>query len=83
MQVTPPTWDFVETVLVGSKVPRTTEGNIQVGVVFLRHLLREFDGDERLALGAYYQGAQAVRQHGLFDETRTYVEAIRSLKGRV
>jgi LysM repeat protein len=83
MQVTPPTWDFVETVLLGKKVARTTEGNIRVGVVFLRHLLREFGGDERLALGAYYQGAKAVREHGLFAETRTYVEAIRSLKGRV
>jgi len=83
MQVTPPAWDFVETVLLGKKVAKTTEGNIQVGIVYLRHLLREFGGDERLALAAYYQGARAVRQHGLFAETRTYVEAIRSLKGRV
>jgi peptidoglycan hydrolase-like protein with peptidoglycan-binding domain len=83
MQVTPATWEFVETVLLGKKVPRTTAGNITVGVVFLRHLLREFGGDERLAVAAYYQGAKAVRQHGLFAETRTYVEAIRSLKGRV
>ena len=28
-------------------------------------------------------GEKAVREHGLFAETRTYVEAIRSLKGRV
>lgn len=83
MQVMPPTWDFVEMVLLGQTVPRTTEGNIRVGVVFLRHLLREFGGDERLALAAYYQGAKAVREHGLYDETRTYVEAIRSLRGRV
>ena len=83
MQVTPPTWEFVETVLLGRKVPKTTAGNIKVGVVFLRHLLREFGGDERLALAAYYQGARAVREHGLFAETVTYVEAIRSLKGRV
>lgn len=83
MQVTPPTWEFVETVLLGRKVPKTTEGNIRVGVVFLRHLLREFRGDERLALAAYYQGARAVREHGLYAETVTYVEAIRSLKGRV
>ncbi|MCP9487515.1 MAG: peptidoglycan-binding protein [Gaiellaceae bacterium MAG52_C11] len=83
MQVTPPTWDFVETVLLGTTVPRTTAGNIRIGVVFLRHLLREFRGDERLALAAYYQGAKAVREHGLYDETRTYVEAIRSLRGRV
>ncbi len=47
-------------------MPKTAEGNIGVGVVFLRHLLREFGGDERLALAAYYQGASAVREHGLF-----------------
>ncbi len=83
MQVTPPTWEFVEDVLLGASVPKTTDGNIRVGVVFLRHLLREFSGDEQLALGAYYQGIQAVRQHGLFPETKTYVAAITSLKGRV
>ena len=83
MQVTPPTWDFVETVLLGHRVPKTTEGNIKVGVVFLRHLLAEFRGDERLALAAYYQGIRAVRERGLYKETVTYVEAIRSLKGRV
>jgi peptidoglycan hydrolase-like protein with peptidoglycan-binding domain len=83
MQVTPATWEFVETVLLGERVPRTTAGNIRVGILFLRHLLREFRGDERLALAAYYQGAKAVRERGLFPETRTYVEAVRSLKGRV
>jgi len=83
MQVTPPTWEFVEDVLLGKKIPHTVEGNIQVGVLFLRHLLRQFGGDERLAVAAYYQGAKAVRDHGLFAETLTYVEAVRSLKGRV
>jgi soluble lytic murein transglycosylase-like protein len=83
MQVTPATWEFVETVLLGERVPRTTAGNVKVGILFLRHLLREFRGDERLALAAYYQGAKAVRDRGLFPETRTYVEAVRSLKGRV
>ncbi|MDQ3992264.1 MAG: transglycosylase SLT domain-containing protein, partial [Actinomycetota bacterium] len=83
MQVTPATWGFVEEVLLGKKVPKTTEGNILVGVLFLRHLLREFGGDERLALAAYYQGAKAVRERGLYAETLTYVAAIKSLKGRV
>ena len=81
MQVTPATWDFVEDVLLGRNVPKTTEGNILVGVLFLRHLLREFRGDERLAVAAYYQGAKAVREIGLFDETRTYVAAISSPQG--
>jgi peptidoglycan hydrolase-like protein with peptidoglycan-binding domain len=84
MQVTPPTWDFVETVLLrGERVPRTADGNVRVGVVFLKHLLGEFDGDERLALAAYYQGPQAVRERGLFIGTRTYVEGILALRGKV
>ena len=83
MQVTPATWDFVEEVLLGRDIPHTAEGNILVGVLFLRHLLREFGGDERLALGAYYQGALAVRERGLLPETVWYVGVIRSLKGRV
>ena len=42
MQVTPATWDYVETVLVGRRIPRTTSGNVQVGVTFLDRLLSEF-----------------------------------------
>jgi len=83
MQVTPPTWDFVEEVLLGSDVPHTTEGNIRVGVAFLAHLLRRFEGDERLALAAYYQGAKAVRDHGIFPVSRPYVANILALKSRV
>ena len=41
MQVTPATWDYVEVVLVGRKIPHTLSGNVQVGVAFLRQLLRE------------------------------------------
>lgn len=83
MQITPPTWEFVETVLLGRRVPKTTDGNVRVGVAFLRHLLREFRGDERLALAAYYQGAKAVREHGLLPGTQTYVSGILALRGRV
>jgi hypothetical protein len=54
-----------------------------VGVAYLRQLLREFQGDERLALGAYYQGPRAVRERGLFPETEAYVEDILALKRRV
>jgi peptidoglycan hydrolase-like protein with peptidoglycan-binding domain len=83
MQVTPATWDFVETVLVGRRVPRTADGNVRVGVVFLRHLLRLFGGNERLALAAYYQGAKAVRRHGVFPQTRAYIANVLALKSRV
>jgi hypothetical protein len=83
MQVMPATWDFVETVLLGRNVPRTTSGNIRVGVIFLRHLYREFGGDRRLMLGAYNQGIASVRRHGLYRETRRFVANVLAVKGRV
>ncbi len=83
MQVTPETWDYVETVLVGRRIPRTTSGNVQVGVAFLRQLLREFRGDVRLALAAYVQGPRSVRRHGLFRETEQYVAGVLALSRRL
>jgi Transglycosylase SLT domain len=56
MQVTPATWKYVETVLVGRRIPHTATGTVQVGVAFLRQLLREFRGDTRPSLAAYVQG---------------------------
>ena len=83
MQVTPGAWAFVEEVLLGVRVPRTPVGNVRVGVAYLHHLLGEFGGDERLALGAYYQGLRGVRTQGLLPETRRYVADVLALKGRV
>ncbi|MGH3022481.1 MAG: peptidoglycan-binding protein [Gaiellaceae bacterium] len=83
MQVMPATWRFVETVLIGRDVPRTATGNIRVGVVYLRHLLRLFGGSKRLALGAYYQGPAGVRRHGLYGETRIFVRAVLALERRM
>jgi LysM repeat protein len=83
MQVTPATWDYVETVLIGRRIPHTTHGNVRVGVAFLRQLLREFRGDVRLALAAYLQGPESVRRHGLFRETRQYVAGVLALSRRL
>jgi peptidoglycan hydrolase-like protein with peptidoglycan-binding domain len=82
MQVMPATWRFVEDVLMGRDVRRTARGNIRVGIVYFRHLLREFNGNRRLALAAYYQGPAAVRRHGLYRETRVYVRTILALRRR-
>jgi soluble lytic murein transglycosylase-like protein len=83
MQVAPETWDFVETVLLGRRVPRTADGNIRVGAAFLAHLLKEFGGDLRLALGAYYQGPRGVRTQGLLPVTEAYVADVLALRERV
>jgi hypothetical protein len=38
-------------------------------VRYLRWQLDQFGGDVRRALGGYYQGARAVRERGLFEDT--------------
>ena len=83
MQVMPETWTFVELFVIGLNVPHTTDGNIRVGVAYLDHLLKQFDGNVRLAVGAYYQGPAAVQDHGLFPETRRFVANVVALRGRV
>jgi LysM repeat protein len=83
MQVTPATWDYVETVLVGRRIPHTTHGNVHVGVAFLKQLLREFRGNVDLALAAYVQGPHSVRRDGLFRETRLYVAGVRALSRKL
>jgi LysM repeat protein len=83
MQVIPETWFFAERFLIGAPVPKTVDGNVRVGVAYLRHLLREFDGDVGLAVGAYYRGPAAVRKHGLGRETRHFVANVLALRGRV
>lgn len=82
LQVLPSTKDYVETVLLGRRVPPTVSGWIQVGVVFLRHLLREFDGNERLALAAWYQGPSGVRRNGVSPRTRAFVADVLALRSR-
>jgi peptidoglycan hydrolase-like protein with peptidoglycan-binding domain len=82
MQVTPATWDFVETVLVGARIARTADGNVRVGVAFLRHLLRLFKGNEHRALAAYYQGPKSVQTLGILPVSRAYIADVLALKAR-
>jgi hypothetical protein len=80
MQILPDTWSYVETVLLGHKVPRTASGNIRVGVLYLRQLLREFGGDERKALAGWYQGPASVRKIGVLRETKVFVANVLALR---
>src|SRR5262245_4587436 len=82
MQILPRTWSYAEDILIGEKVPRTVSGNIRVGVAFLRQLLREFGGNERAALGAWYQGPRSLRKHGPFRVTRAFVDDVVALEQR-
>jgi peptidoglycan hydrolase-like protein with peptidoglycan-binding domain len=80
MQILPVTWSYVETVLIGAKVPRTASGNIRIGVVYIRQLLREFDGNERKALAAWYQGPASVRKNGILAESKIFIRNVLALR---
>ena len=83
LQTLPVTRNFVEDVLLGHKLPRTLDGDIQTGVLYLRHLLGRFDGNEHLALAAWYQGEAAVRKHGVLPVTKPFVAGVLALKARM
>lgn len=83
MQVTPATWNYAESVLIGMPIPRTADGNVRIGVAYLHHLLHVFRGDERLALAAYYQGPASVRKRGLLRETKAFVADVQALEQRM
>jgi LysM repeat protein len=83
MQLLPETWEFVDTVLLGQPTPRNYEGNVRAGVRYLRWQLDQFGGNRRLALAGWYQGARAVREIGLYDDTKLFVRVVLSLYGTV
>ncbi len=83
MQLLPETWEFVDVVLLGARTPRTYKGNVRAGVRYLRWQLDEFGGDRRLALAGWYQGARAVRERGLYGETKEFVRIVLALYGTV
>lgn len=83
LQLLPSTRSYVETVLLGRKVPQGVNGDIETGVVLLHHLLQVFNGDQRLALAAWYQGERAVRKHGVYHVTRPFVANVLALQTRM
>jgi peptidoglycan hydrolase-like protein with peptidoglycan-binding domain len=83
MQILPPTWKYVEDVLAGEKIARTASGNIRVGVLYLRQLLREFNGNQRLALAGWYQGPASVRKRGVLKESKLFVANVLALTSTV
>jgi soluble lytic murein transglycosylase-like protein len=83
MQLLPSTWEYVETVLIGRRIAHTADGNVRVGIAYLRHLLRSFGGNERLALAGWYQGEHSVRKRGPYAETGSFVANVLALRGRM
>jgi soluble lytic murein transglycosylase-like protein len=83
MQLLPTTWNYVENVLIGHKITHDADGNVRVGVALLQHLLTVFHGNARLALAGWYQGERAVKQHGLYKVSKTFVADVLALRSRM
>jgi LysM repeat protein len=82
MQVLPSTGRWMEQYAGRDLDLRRTGDNATAGVLLLRVLSRH---TQRRAhkIGAYYQGLGAVRRHGLYEETRTYVSNVEAIKQRL
>ena len=59
--------------------PWNPEHNIQGGIKYIAQMLKQFDGDHKLAIAAYNAGPGNVRKYkGIppFRETRNYVKKV-------
>ena len=82
MQVMPDTGRWMRW-YVGRKLRlRDTHDNVLAGIMTIR-VLRGWTRRDNNAIAAYYQGLGAVRRHGYFDDTRTYVAAVRAHERRI
>ena len=83
MQVMPGTWSWVQENLTDRPLnPDSPTDNVHAGVLYLRQLLDETGGDENTAIAGYSQGLGAVRERGLYDDTKRYIDNVQALRSR-
>lgn len=82
MQVLRPTGRWMSLYVGRPLQLRRLQDNAAAGVMLLRVLWLE-TGSVRRTLGGYYQGLGAVRRHGLYPETRTYVRNVLAIRERL
>ena len=82
MQVLPTTAAWMEWYVGRDLHPRHLRDNVATGVTLLG-VLDDFTRTRRHQVGAYYQGLGAVQEHGLYDETRRYVDNVLAIKHRL
>jgi LysM repeat protein len=84
MQIVPGTWEWINRNLAGSTPldPESATSNVRGGVLLLRALLNETEGDPGLAAAGYFQGLESVRREGEAPETEQYVSSVLALQGR-
>jgi hypothetical protein len=82
MQVLPSTAAWMEWYVARPLRPRRLHDNAVAGVTLLR-VLGDRTRSRRHRIGAYYQGLGAVEDHGLYAETRDYVDNVLAIKRRL
>jgi len=82
MQVLPSTARWMEQYAGRSLDLRKLGDNAKAGVLLLDVLSRHTDR-RRHKIGAYYQGLGAVQRHGLYEETKAYVDNVEAIKRRL
>ena len=82
MQVLPSTTRWMELYVGRDLKGHRLRDNVTAGVTLLDVLAAETVSRAR-QVGAYYQGLGAVRRHGLYDDTRAYVDNVLAIKHRL
>jgi soluble lytic murein transglycosylase-like protein len=83
MQLLPSTRRYVANVVLGKKIPSGVDGDVEAGVALIKHLIGVFDGNEQLALAAWYQGERAVRTYGVYKVSKPFVADVLALRSRM
>jgi soluble lytic murein transglycosylase-like protein len=81
MQVIPATSAWISGVVGRRLDPTDPQDNATTGVVLLR-ILTQTARSDRQAVAGYYQGLKSVRAHGMFPDTRRYVDNVLALRAR-
>jgi soluble lytic murein transglycosylase-like protein len=82
MQIEPYTAAWAGPALLGRAVNLANPvDNAELGAALLRSYLTQLH-DPKLVLAAYYQGLSAVRKHGIYPGSRTYVDGIWRLRNQ-
>lgn len=83
MQLMPATADWIGKTLTSERIDRlNVDQNVRGGTAYLRWLLSQTGGDERLALASYYQGLSAVRRNGVYKQSEAYVAKVQAARKR-
>jgi len=83
MQIMPGTGAWLATYVVHRPLNiYRAQDNVTAGVALLAVLLRETNGNARLAAAGYYQGLASVRDRGMFADTKQYVANVLALRNR-